>query len=67
MYVRTWQNFASINFMVIVLLIELATYSSTKRKALSVVKAVSYKAHYWICVQVDLAVYTLTRHCVNSF
>ncbi len=29
-----------------VLLIKLA-----KRKALSVVKAVSYKAHYWICVQ----------------
>ncbi len=24
---------------------------------LSIVKAVSYKAHYWICVQVDLAVY----------
>ncbi len=23
-------------------------------KALRVVKAVSYKAHYWICVQVDL-------------
>ncbi len=27
-------------------------------------KAVSYKAHYWICVQV---VYSLTGHCVNSF
>ncbi len=49
--------------VVTVLLIKLAT-SSAKRKALSVVKAVSYKAHYWICVQ---AVYTLNRHCVNSY